>query len=78
MPTVQRPPSARRQARATFVSAWAPAGRRTWWHYAYRCGQCGRHQFGRAPRLEDVTGIRRAGCGHRVRIVIARVYGRAA
>jgi DNA-directed RNA polymerase subunit RPC12/RpoP len=69
---------ANRKAPAAFVSLWAPAGRRRWWWYSYRCGQCGRYQLGRASTLEDVTGIRTAGCGHRVTIAIARIYGRAA
>ncbi len=67
---------ARRQAPTSYASAYAPAGRRSWWHYAYRCACCGVHQFGRAPRLEDVTGPRRAGCGHKITVVIARIYGR--
>jgi len=62
------------KAPAAFVSLFAPAGHRRWWHYSYRCGQCGTYQFGRAPRLEDVTGPRRASCGHKVSIVVARTY----
>lgn len=69
-----------RQARppAAFVSLYAPVGRRRWWWYSYRCAVCERYQLGRAPRLEDVTGIRTAGCGHRVNVVIARTYGQGA
>lgn len=63
---------------AAFVSLYAPVGRRRWWWYAYSCRVCGRHQLGRARQLDDVAGIRRAGCGHRVNVVIARVYGRSA
>lgn len=58
-----------------FVSLYAPAGRRRWWWYSYKCGTCGAYQLGRARDLESVTGERRAGCGHPVSIVIARTYG---
>src|SRR5580692_9930418 len=58
-----------------YVSLYAPAGRRRWWWYSYRCGTCGTYQLGRARELSDVTGERRAGCGHLVSIVIARTYG---
>jgi hypothetical protein len=60
------------------VSLYGPSGRRRWWWYPHRCGQCGAYQLGRAPQLEEVAGERRAGCGHKVNVVIARVYGRAA
>jgi hypothetical protein len=66
-----RPPTA-------FVSLYRPFGRRAWYWYAYRCKTCGAHQLGRARQLEDVAGERRAGCGHRVNIVIARIYGASA
>ena len=67
------------QAPTAFVSAYEPAGRRTHWWYAYSCRTCGRYQFGRARQLEGITGTRKAGCGHYVRIAIARVYaGRSA
>ena len=61
-----------------FASLYMPAGRRTWHWYAYNCRVCGRYQLGRARHLDDVAGNRRAGCGHRVNVVIARVYGTAA
>jgi hypothetical protein len=67
-----------RRAPSAFVSLYEPTGRRRCWWYSYRCTACGTSQLGRAPRLEDVAGERRAGCGHRVIVVIARVYGRAA
>jgi len=54
----------RRQAPTAFVSLYLPFGRRKWCWYFYACRQCGAHQLGRAPRLEDVAGPRRAGCGH--------------
>lgn len=68
----------KRRAPAVYVSLYEPTGRRTWWWYAYSCRTCGRYQLGRAPRLEDVTGPRRAGCGHWLTIMVARTYGRAA
>jgi hypothetical protein len=65
----------RRRPPTAYVSLFVPAQRRRWWHYWYTCRRCGTYQLGRAPRLEDVTGTRRAGCGHQVRITVARVYG---
>jgi hypothetical protein len=62
----------------TYVSLYGPTGRRRWWWYSYRCGQCGTYQLGRAPRLEDVAGPRRAGCGHQLTVVVARIYQGAA
>jgi hypothetical protein len=70
--------TARRQTPTAYVSLYAPSGRRRWWWYSYACRTCGAYQLGRAPRLDAVTGERTAGCGHRVRIVIARTYGDAA
>jgi len=67
-----------RKAPTAFVSLFPPAGRRRWHHYWYRCPVCRVHQLGRAPRLEDVAGVRRAGCGHRIAVVVARIYGQAA
>ena len=61
-----------------YVSLYAPSGRRRWWWYSYRCARCGMHQLGRARQLEDVTGPRRAGCGHHVSVVVARVHGERA
>jgi hypothetical protein len=66
---------ANRKVPTAYVSLFLPAGRRRWWHYHYRCAQCGMYQLGRAPRLENVTGPRRASCGHQVNIAVARVYG---
>jgi hypothetical protein len=78
MSTTQATPADRRGRRAlsAYVSLYAPAGRRRWWWYSYRW--CGAYQLGRARQLEDVTGVRRAGCGHQVAIVIARIYGERA
>ncbi len=60
--------------RPVFVSLYEPVGRRRQWWYAYRCPACGTYQLGRARELDQVTGIRKAGCGHTVSIAIARVY----
>jgi hypothetical protein len=66
---------ATRRAPTSYASLYLPSGRRTWHWYAYSCRTCGAYQLGRAPRLEDVTGPRRAGCGHWVTVAIARIYG---
>jgi hypothetical protein len=63
----QRPPIAP-------ASVFGPVGRRRFWWYTYRCRICGAYLFGRARSLEDVTGERRAGCGHRVQVMAARIY----
>jgi hypothetical protein len=76
--TIARHAAPRRKPPTAFVSLFPPSGRRTWHHYWYSCRTCGAYQLGRAPRLEDVAGVRRAGCGHRVNVVIARVYGQSA
>jgi DNA-directed RNA polymerase subunit RPC12/RpoP len=56
------------------ASVFGPVGRRHCWWYTYRCRTCGAHLFGRARSLEDVTGERKAGCGHRVQVMAARIY----
>jgi hypothetical protein len=58
-----------------YVSLYVPLGRRRWWWYSYRCPACGAYQLGRAKSLDEVTGDRRAGCGHKIRVNVARVYG---
>lgn len=63
------------QAPTAYVSLFVPSGRRRWWWYWYTCRTCGAYQLGRARQLADVTGARRGGCGHWVRIAVARVYG---
>jgi DNA-directed RNA polymerase subunit RPC12/RpoP len=63
----QRPPLAP-------ASVFGPVGRRKSWWYTYRCANCGAYLFGRAKSLDAVTGERRAGCGHRVQVVAARIY----
>jgi hypothetical protein len=67
--------SAGRKASLVFVSLYEPIGRRRWWWYSYRCPVCRAYQLGRAASLESVAGARRAGCGHRIAVNIARVYG---
>ncbi len=71
-------PQGTRQAPNAYASLYLPSGRRRWHWYAYNCRTCGLYQLGRARELENVTGVRRAGCGHEVTVVIARVYGRSA
>ena len=56
------------------ASVYEPLGRRRYWWYAYRCQTCGAYQFGRAKTLDVVTGVRRAGCGHHVNVMAARIY----
>lgn len=57
------------------ASVFGPAGRRRSWRYTYRCRTCGVYLFGRAPSLDGVTGERRPGCGYRVNVMAARIYG---
>jgi len=64
----------RRGPATVYVSLYAPAGRRRYWWYSYRCPECATYQFGRSRDLTGVTGARRAGCGHTVNVVIARTY----
>lgn len=56
------------------ASVFGPVGRRRFWWYTYRCRICGAHLFGRARSLDAVAGERKAGCGHRVQIMAARIY----
>ncbi len=67
--------AARQRVPIAPASVYAPIGRRRWWWYAYRCLTCGVYQLGRARQLDQVTGQRRAGCGHAVVIMAARIYG---
>jgi hypothetical protein len=67
-------PDRKRKRKPVFVSLYAPSGRRTQWWYSYRCAECGTWQLGRARQIDRVTGPRKAGCGHPVEIVVARVY----
>jgi hypothetical protein len=70
--TAQRGPKTRPPIAA--ASVFGPGVRRTLWWYTYRCKTCGAHEFGRAKTLGAVTGVRRAGCGHQVNVMAARVY----
>jgi hypothetical protein len=63
-----------RKAPPVFVSAYEPLGRRRYWWYSYRCPHCAAYQLGRAASLDKVTGERRAGCGHKITVTIARTY----
>ena len=56
-----------------YASQFAPAPRRTQWWVTFKCPHgCGGH-FGRSPeRIED--GLRRAGCGRFVWLIVARTY----
>lgn len=61
---------------AAYVSLLWPSARRTRWWYLVRCATCGTPHLGRAAALADVTCVRRLPCGHRVRVIVARAYGR--
>ena len=64
----------RQQAPIAPASVFGPVGRRRSWWYTYRCRVCNAYLFGRAKSLDAVTGERKAGCGHRVQIMAARIY----
>jgi hypothetical protein len=64
----------RQRAPIALASVFGPVGRRRTWWYTYRCRICGAYLFGRAKTLDAVTGERKAGCGHRVQIMAARIY----
>jgi hypothetical protein len=71
----RRPVRARRQrAPIAPASVFGPVGRRRFWWYTYRCRTCGAHLFGRARSLDAVAGEHKAGCGHRVQVMAARIY----
>lgn len=63
------------------VSLYAPhKGRRTWW-FAFKCPACGFGHQGNLTKATDedsahraVMGVRRARCGKRVWLVVARTY----
>jgi len=60
----------------TFVSLLWPAARRRMWWYLATCPVCGSPHLGRERELAQVARVRSLPCGHRVKIVIARTYGR--
>lgn len=73
---ITRSPARVRRGRPPIApaSVFGPVGRRKFWWYTYRCRICGAHLFGRAQSLDAVAGESKAGCGHRVRIMVARIY----
>lgn len=58
-----------------FSSAWAPSAGRRQWVGVYRCPRCNGSHVTRAATLNGLGGIRRARCGRRVWVVVARRYG---
>ena len=67
---------AERRVPAAYASVFPPQGRRRWYWLTFRCPLCDTYVFARARRIEDVTGPRLTTCGHQVRTVAARIYGR--
>ena len=60
------------------ASAFAPCPGRALWAFTYVCPACGFGHLGRAGTEADIAGPRRARCGRRIRIRVARAYrGRA-
>lgn len=57
-----------------YASLYAPSGRRTMWWYTLRCPHCGAGHFGRVRDRASAGGVRRAGCGRLITVVIARTY----
>jgi hypothetical protein len=53
---------------------FGPVGRRRSWWFTFRCPSCAAYLFGRAATLDAVTKERRVSCGHRVKVVAARIY----
>lgn len=72
--SVRRGGQKRQHAPIAPASVFGPVGRRRYWWYTFRCKTCGAHLFGRAKTLDAVTGERRAGYGHRVQVMAARIY----
>ncbi|MEV4245250.1 hypothetical protein AB0J63_17770 [Streptosporangium canum] len=63
----------RRSTPTAYASQYSPAGRRHQWWITYTCPWgCGSH-FGRS-RTEIKSGVRHAGCGRKIRLVVARTY----
>ncbi|SNT59092.1 hypothetical protein SAMN05443665_105152 [Actinomadura meyerae] len=58
-----------------YASLYAPAGRRRCWWFAIRCPHCNAGHFGRLRDRDALDGVRRAGCGRLVWVVVARTYG---
>lgn len=59
---------------AAYVSLFAPAGRRRMWWFTFICAHCSNGHFGRVRDAESVEGLRRAGCGRLVWLVVAKTY----
>lgn len=59
---------------AAYVSLYAPYGRRRMWWFTFVCPTCSFGHFGRVADEESVEGLRRAGCGRLVWLIVARVY----
>ncbi|SFO14688.1 hypothetical protein SAMN04489713_104273 [Actinomadura madurae] len=59
---------------AAFASLYAPSGNRTMWWFTMRCPHCGHGHFGRLRSRDALDGVRRAGCGRLVWVVVARTY----
>lgn len=57
-----------------WASALAPGPGRRLWVISYRCVHCGFPHLGRARTFERLMGVRRARCGRRVWVIVARVY----
>ena len=64
----------RAQAATAYASVFVPQGKRTRHWLTFRCPVCDVYVFARGRRIDDVTGPRRTTCGHRVKIVAARIY----
>lgn len=67
---------AERKLPTAYASVFVPQGRRRWYWLTLRCPLCGTHVFARCRRIDQVSGPRRVTCGHRVKTVAARIYGR--
>ena len=72
--TIRRSSRNRQQPPIAPASVFGPVGRRRSWCYTYRCRTCEAHLFGRARSLDAVASERKAGCGHRVQVIAARIY----
>jgi hypothetical protein len=70
----QRGSRNRQQMPIAPASVFGPVGRRRCWWHAYRRRTSGAHLSGRARPPGDVTGERKAGCGHRAQVMAARIY----
>jgi DNA-directed RNA polymerase subunit RPC12/RpoP len=57
-----------------WASALAPGPGRRLWVVSYVCAHCGFPHLGRARTFERLLGVRRARCGRRVWVNVARVY----